>query len=152
MNLAVYVGLLHSAEGTLASSLRAVAEGHAAEVDVFHLCHQLAGQCDQHDKVLAPVAERYGEQRQAEPERLRAEGLAEVRSGPLGLLRDLHDLYTLAAFVDISWTMVGQAARGERDHELLGVVSACEQETRTQMAWLRTRLKQAAPQALLVAE
>lgn len=152
MNLAVYVGLLHAAEKTLASSFREVAEGHAAEADVYHLCHQLAGQCDQHVKSLAPVAERYGEQKQAEPQRLHAEGLAEVRSGPLGLLRDLHDLYALAAFVDISWTMVGQAAQGARDHELLDVVSECQQETRTQMSWLRTRLKQAAPQALLVAE
>jgi hypothetical protein len=151
VNLAVYVGLLHAAEETLASSLREVGEGHAAEADVYHLCHQLAGQCDQHVEALAPVVDRYGEQKQAEPERLHAEGLAEVRSGPLGLLRDLHDLYTLASFVDICWTMVGQSAQGARDHELLDVVSRCEQETTTQMSWLRTRIKQAAPQALLVA-
>lgn len=152
MNLTVYVGLLHTAEETLASSFREVGAGHAAEADVYHLCNQLAGQCDQHVEALAPVVERYGEQKQAEPERLHAEGVAQVRSGPLGLLRDLHDLYMLAGFVDISWTMVGQAAQGAADHELLDVVSRCEQETTTQMSWLRTRMKQAAPQALLVAE
>jgi hypothetical protein len=152
MNLAVYLGLLHAAEETLASSFRAIAEGHAAEADVYHLCHQLAEQCDQHVQALSPVVERYGEQKQSEPERLHADGVAGVRSGPLGLLRDLHDLYMLAAFVDISWTLVGQAAHGARDHELLDVVARCEQETTTQMSWLRTRSKQAAPQALLIAD
>jgi hypothetical protein len=49
------------------------------------------------------------------------------------------------------WTMVGQAARGLRDSELLQVVSRCEGETATQLKWLRTRMKQAAPQALITA-
>jgi hypothetical protein len=37
-----------------------------------------------------------------------------------------------------------------RDEALLDVVESCEQETATQMRWLRTRMKQAAPQALVV--
>jgi hypothetical protein len=53
--------------------------------------------------------------------------------------------------VDITWTMVGQAARGLHDSELLQVVSGCEGETATQLKWLRTRMKQAAPQALIAA-
>jgi hypothetical protein len=151
MNIAVYLGLLHAAEATLATSFRNVAEGHAAETDVHHLCNQLAGQCDQHVEALRLAVGRYGEDKQSEPERLYAEGLSETRSGPVGLLRDLHDLYVLASFVDISWTMVGQAAQGAADRELLGIVSQCEHQTTTQMSWLRTRMKQAAPQALLVA-
>ena len=46
---------------------------------------------------------------------------------------------------------IGQAAQGLRDLDLLEVVSSCEEETATQMRWLRTRMKQAAPQALVVA-
>lgn len=57
----------------------------------------------------------------------------------------------MAAQSDIAWTLVGQAARGLRHDGLLEVVSACEGETATQMQWLRTRMKQAAPQALVVA-
>jgi hypothetical protein len=49
------------------------------------------------------------------------------------------------------WTLVGQAARGARDADLLGVVTGCEEETAIQLKWLRTRLKHAAPQALVVA-
>ena len=43
------------------------------------------------------------------------------------------------------------AARGLRDRELLEVVSGCESETAAQLAWLKTRLKSTAPQALIVA-
>ncbi len=38
-----------------------------------------------------------------------------------------------------------------RDRELLDVVARCEGETAIQLKWLRTRMKQAAPQALVVA-
>jgi hypothetical protein len=41
----------------------------------------------------------------------------------VGLLRDLQDLYLLASFVDITWTMVKQAAAALRDQELLGLVA-----------------------------
>jgi hypothetical protein len=148
-NLAVYLGLLHTAEDTLADSFIQVSEGHQADADVYHICRQLAGQCGQHVEALEPIVSRYGERRQSEPERLHAEGLSETRAGPVGLLRDLQDLYLLASLVDITWTMIGQAAR---DADLLDVATACQQQTSTQIAWLRTRMKQAAPQALLVAE
>jgi len=74
-----------------------------------------------------------------------------VRSGGLGFLRDLHELYALCSFLDITWTMVGQAARGLADAELLQVVGQCESQTSLQLRWLATRMKVAAPQALIVA-
>jgi hypothetical protein len=74
-----------------------------------------------------------------------------MRSGGLGLLRDLHDLYLMACECDMAWTLVGQAAQGLRDRDLFEVVQACEGETAIQLKWLRTRMKQAAPQALVVA-
>jgi hypothetical protein len=33
-------------------------------------------------------------------------------------LRDLHDLYLMAAECEISWTVIGQAAQGVRDNDL----------------------------------
>jgi hypothetical protein len=152
MNLKIYLGLLHKAEETLAESYRQVAAGHGAEPDVHFLCLTLARQCDEHQRLLQPVVERYGEDTPGnEPERLHAQGLAETRNGPVGLLRDLQDLYLLANFVDITWTMVKQAAAALRDEELLGVVTQCDSQTSTQLKWLQTRMKQAAPQALVAA-
>ena len=153
MNLNIYLGLLHKGEQTLADSFRQVAEGHGAEPDVHFLCRTLAKQCDHHEELLAPLAERYGEDgSDDEPERLHADGLSETRSGPVGLLRDLQDLYLLATLVDATWTVVEQAGSALRDKELLSAVEKCQAETQQQISWLKTRMKQAAPQALLVAE
>jgi hypothetical protein len=53
---------------------------------------------------------------------------------------------------DLSWTLVGQSAQAVRDNDLLDTVSACEGDTAGQLKWLKTRMKQAAPQVLVVAE
>jgi hypothetical protein len=148
--LAHYIALLHRSQCELARAFREVGGAHADEPDVFHLAERLAAQCERHAEALRPFAERYGEQAPDEPERLHSEIFAGPREGPLGLLRDLHDLYVMAAEVDIAWTLVAQAAQGVRDLKLLETVEGCESETATQMAWLRTRMKQAAPQTLVV--
>ena len=151
MHLANYLAYLCKAELHLAEAFRGVGEGHAEEVDVYHTCNTLAGQCEAHAEKLVPFVERYGEAAPTEPDRLYHELFAGTRAGGLGLLRDLQDLYLMANACDISWTVIGQAARGARDEDLLGVVDSCEGQTATQIRWLKTRMKQSAPQALLVA-
>jgi hypothetical protein len=150
-HIAHYLGLLHKAQANLAAAFREVADGHPEEVDVMHTCNRLAQECDRHAEQLAPFVERYGEDPPEEPDRLHSEIFKGSRSGGLGLLRDLQDLYLMAAECDISWTLVGQAAQGLRDDDLLEVVQSNEQGTALQLKWLRTRMKQAAPQALVVA-
>jgi hypothetical protein len=150
MNLSHYLGLLHTAQTNLAAAFREVGAAHTDEPDVHTICERLAMQCDRHAAELEPFARRYGEEADDEPDRLHSEIFKGSREGGLGLLRDLHDLYLMAAECDISWTLVGQAAKGARDEELDEVVGRCEGETAIQMKWLRTRMKQAAPQALVV--
>ena len=152
MHLATYLGLVDQGEATLADSFRQVAGGHAREADVVHLCERFAVQCDSHREQLGDAVARYGEDRPNEPERLHAQGLDGTRTGGVGLLRDLHDLYLLVSYLDISWTVVGQAAKAVRDEDLQGVVAWCEKETAAQLKWLTTRMKEAAPQALVVAD
>jgi hypothetical protein len=151
MHLAHYLGLVHRSELMLAKSFREVASAHGDEPDVKFLCEKLAKQCDGHAAKLAPFAARYGESAPEEPERLHNDLFGGTRSGEIGLLRDLHDLYLMANEVDISWTLIGQAAQGARDTALFETVRSCDGETTRQIQWLRTRMKQAAPQALLVA-
>lgn len=150
-HVAHYLGLLHRAQCDLASAFREVAAGHRQEVDVFHTCQTLGDECDRHAEDLKPFVDRYGEDAPDEPDRLHSEIFQGARSGGLGLLRDLQDLYLMAAECDITWTLVGQAAQGLRDDDLLDVVTTNEKETAVQLKWLRTRMKQAAPQALVVA-
>jgi hypothetical protein len=150
-HIAHYLGLLHKAQADLAAAFDEIGEAHREEADVFHTCAKLGRECERHASDLQPFVERYGEEAPDEPDRLHAVIFEGSREGGLGLLRDLQDLYLMAAQCDITWTLVGQAAKGLRDDELLAVVSADEQETAIQLKWLRTRMKQAAPQALVVA-
>jgi len=152
MLLAHYLGLLHEAERELAEAFREVAEHHGDEPDILSTCRLLAGQCENHAERLRPFADRYGEKEDKEPERLHSELFRGSRNGALGMLRDLHDLYLMARESDLCWTLVGQAAQGARDKELLETVRTCEGETARQLKWLMTRMKQAAPQVLLVAD
>ncbi|MGN6743192.1 MAG: hypothetical protein ACTHJL_07825 [Amnibacterium sp.] len=151
MKLPIYLGMLQQAERELASSFRTVADGHGDEPDVRSICSVLARQCDEHVAALQPLVDRYGTQPDDEPERLHAVALPEPRTGPVGLLRDLQDVHLLASFVDMTWTLVGQAAAALRDEDLQQRIARHEAETQVQVAWLTTRMKQAAPQALVVA-
>jgi hypothetical protein len=151
MQLAHYLVLLEQAQQRLADAFRTVGEGHRDEADVFHLCRQLAEQCDWHAEQLAPLRQRYARGGGPEPGELHSDLFHGPREGPIGLLRDLQDLYLMASECGIVWTVVGQAARGARDEDLLQVVTACEAETEQQRTWVQSRMKVAAPQALVVA-
>jgi len=151
-HLTTYIGLADHSEKTLADSFRAVADGHAHVADVFHTCTMLAQWSDTNREALAPIIERYGEADDVdEPERLHAAGLAETRKGEVGLLRDLQDLHVLATLVQTTWTVVAQGAQGLRDRDLLEVAQHANSQTSRQLTWLNTRMKSAAPQALIVA-
>lgn len=150
-HLTTYIGLADHSEKTLADSFRAVADGHAHVADVFHTCRMLAEWSEANRAALAPIIERYGEADVEEPERLHAAGLARTREGEIGLLRDLQDLHVLASLVQTTWTVVGQGAQGLRDKDLLQVADEANGQTARQLTWLNTRMKSAAPQALIVA-
>jgi hypothetical protein len=151
-HLSTYVALADHSEQILAESLRTLAEGRPDVHDVFHMCQTLAKMSDAHRDNLRPAVQRYGEDQDVdEPERLRATGVAEVRGGEVGLLRDLQDIHLLATLVRSTWMVVSQGAQGLRDRELLKIAQDSMVETGRQLTWLETRMKAAAPQALIVA-
>jgi hypothetical protein len=151
-HLTTYIGLADHSEQVLAESFRSVGDGHAEAADVFHTCRTLARMSEQHRERLAPIIERYGEADDVEePERLHADGLGRPRKGEIGLLRDLQDLHVLASLVQTTWTVIAQGAQGLRDRELLEVAHSSNAETARQLTWLNTRMKTAAPQALIIA-
>lgn len=161
MKVGSLLARLHELEVELADDYRALGERHAADHDVYHQCHTFAGQCERHARVLAPHAARYGEEVDDDVgpdlwsgllERARHKGSELLGRSPqagLLLLRDLRVLFLAAEEASITWVMAGQAAQAARDAELLQTVTQCHTETELQVKWLTTRIKVAAPQALV---
>src|SRR3954470_21455533 len=103
MHVGNYLGLVHTGEQQLAEAFATVAEHHQDEPDVKELCQALGKWSQAHVRNLTPFIERYGEERAAEPENLKADLFQGPRSGGLGLLRDLHDLWLMANESEICW-------------------------------------------------
>lgn len=151
MHVGNYLRLVHAAEQELAGALTTVAHQHQEEPDVKESATLLADWSQEHISALAPLLERYDAQRSAEPERLTQALFQGPRTGSLALLRDLHDLFLLASSVQISWLVLSQAALALRDRQLEELCRRCSTENTRQLQYVRTRLAQAAPQALVVA-
>jgi ferritin-like metal-binding protein YciE len=151
MHIGNYLALIHSSEQQLAKAFDTIAAHHGDEPDILQTCQLLACWSRQHLELLEPIVDGYSEDKSDEPERLSKTLFDEPRSGSLALLRDLHDLWLLAQEVQLCWTVLIQAAQALRDGELLATCQQCSQDTKRQISWLMTRIKQAAPQALVVA-
>ena len=151
MHLATYVHLLEQGSTTLAESYAVVAEGHADEPEIVAQAGRFERQCRSQAERLGPVRDRYGDH-PASPDRLHKPGIEQPRTGGLGMVRDLHELADIASHLKIAWTIVGQAAQGNRDPELRDLAESSEEEVSGQLAWLTTQVKTASAQALLVAD
>jgi hypothetical protein len=149
-----------ASERQLAKELIAVAGRHRTDHDVHHVCRRLAAMSDAHVMALARFGERYGASLDAESasgdpsvlSTVREKGAELLGRRPepsLLLLRDLRTLHLMATEASINWVMLAQGAQAARDSKLLEVVSECHAETLRQLRWTTTRVKEAAPQALL---
>jgi len=151
MHLGNYLGLLESSEKQLADAFEHVSKKHRDEPDIEQMCAKLSAWSREHRDQVRPFVEMYSEDKSKEPKDLRRALFSEQRSGSLALLRDLHDLWLLTQEVQLCWTVIHQAALGLRDEDLKATHAYCNARTRRQAEWLLGRIKQAAPQALLVA-
>jgi len=146
-----YLGLAHGSEERLVDAMMQVAEHHRDEPDIYETCQLLASWSGKHLEHLGPLVQKYGEQKDPEPDNMEKALFHGPRQGSLALLRDLHDLWLLSQQVQLCWTVLEQAAQALRDEELERVCQECSKQTRRQTAFFLTRIKQAAPQALVVA-
>jgi hypothetical protein len=151
MHIGNYLGLVYHSEQQLADALNTIANHHSDEPDILQTCQMLASWSADHVEVIKSLCDRYSQEKSDEPERLSQTLFTEPRSGSLALLRDLHDLWLMANEVDLCWIVLDQAAKALRDQELEATCRHCSQETKRQLAWLLTRIEQAAPQTLVVA-
>jgi hypothetical protein len=132
---------LHELETELAAELRAAAERHRGEHDVYHQCQTFALAADKRVQRLDPLERRYDGS---------SEWTTAVGEGSDDLLRELRTLYLRAQEVAITWTMASQAAKALRDRDLLTLATECQSEPEAQAQWFTTRIKVAAPQAIVL--
>ena len=150
---------LHRSENDLAGQLLVVSDRHKADHEVFHMARDLARWSQDHVREVAAIGGKYGLELDPEPEgdptllRKLRQGMADRlgrRSAPaLLLLRDLRGVYMDASAVSVDWELIGQAAQGVRDRELLEVVGRCHPETMRQAKWANAQIKEKATQILV---
>jgi anaerobic selenocysteine-containing dehydrogenase len=148
--LSLYLGLLHRSEEALAEAFENVADHHKEAPDIYGTCTTMAQWSRQHVARLQPILEQYHEGSNTEAERLHRALFEGPRSGGIGLLRDLHDLWLAATEVHLCYEALAQAAKALHDEALGEACAINGRENDRQLAWLRTRIDQAAPQALVV--
>jgi hypothetical protein len=153
---------LYLAEEELADEYVKVGERLAAEHGVWYACKSFAEQCHMHADSIRPFAyeheqqlppvdeETVGETTTATLRHKLAEALGQRPESGLLLLRSLRQLYLQAHEVSFHWIIAGQLAQATRNKELLALADALHRETLTQIKWLKTQVKEASPQALVV--
>ncbi|MBF9142858.1 molybdopterin oxidoreductase [Hymenobacter properus] len=151
MHLGNYLGILENSEKQLCDAFEQVARHHKDEPDIEQMCHKLSAWSREHRGRVMGFVAKYSEDRSSEPKNLKRDLFDQPRKGSLALLRDLHDLWLLTQEVQLCWTVIKQAALALRDEELKATYEFCCARTKRQGDWLLGRIKQAAPQTLIVA-
>ncbi|ALW86904.1 molybdopterin oxidoreductase [Hymenobacter sedentarius] len=150
MHLSNYLGLLESSEKQLTDAFEKVSQKHKDEPDIEQMCQKLSAWSREHRGRVMGFVKKYSEEKDSEPKTLKRDLFAEKRSGSLALVRDLHDLWLLTQEVQLCWIVIKQAALALRDEELKAAYEYCNARTKRQTDWLLGRIKQAAPQTLIV--
>ncbi|WP_223247205.1 molybdopterin-dependent oxidoreductase [Sulfuriferula sp. AH1] len=149
-HIADYIGLLQESEQRLVKGLNQLAHTHAEEPDIGTLSRLFASWSQNAVQALQPFTEQYGERQAGEPERLDAALLIPRKPGGFNLLRHLHDLWLMVNESLISIDVLEQASKALRDQELEAAIGHIRQQNQRQAVWLWTRIRQAAPQTLVV--
>jgi hypothetical protein len=159
MKLGLALKQVQDAEEELASELLKVADRHAVDHEIHHTAHRLALGCAALTERLRPFGDRY--ETEIEPADADSPGLLERmrqrssellgRTPPSGmlLLRDLRELWLAAQAAEISWVVLAQGAQAARDPELLALATEGHDEAEVRGKWIRTHIKESAPQVLV---
>lgn len=151
MHVGLYLKMVKNSEENLREAFRTIADHHQEEPDMEEVCTLLSSWSQAKAASADRFIHKYGERCDGEPQRLYNNLFQGPRGGGLALLRDLHDLWLMATEAQIAWTLLGQAAQALRDKDFIQTCEHNNEQTHRQIAWLKTRSKQAAPQTLIAA-
>ena len=149
MRVSNYLEYIQRCEEELAKAFKTVAKHHVLEPDVHAMCNLLASWSLDHVENLSTLILRYGDEEEKEPDRLDYSILT-MRTGSLGLLRDLHDLWVMASEVKLCWIILLQCAKALRDTKLNLACLQYSEQTKRQTEWLMSKIKLSSSQVLTV--
>lgn len=148
--IAVYIGILQESERRLVKEFNQLAQTHENEPDIGTLSRLFASWSENAAQALQPFFERYDKSLIGELQHLDDAPLLPRKQGSFHLLRHLHDLWLMVNESLISIDVLDQAAKALRNSQLEETLSHIRQQNQRQSVWLRTRIRQAAPQTLIV--
>ncbi len=148
--IADYIGLLLANETLMIRGWETLCTSHPGTPDIGPQSALFTTWSRENAAVVRSHVARYDERHEGEPEALeRALSIGRSQNG-FGLLRDLHDLWLMVNESTISVEVLIQGARALGDRDLERDLRSVEARNARQRTWLRTRIRQAAPQTLAV--
>ena len=145
-----YLGLLQRSERRLRKALDQVRATHPNEPDIVAMCTLFREWWQAADQQLKPFIEKYSGGLAGDPEKFDEGAVVQREQGGFDLLCDLHELCLLVNDSLISLTVIKQAAQVLQDQELEQAIQQIRRQHQRQQSWLMTRLRDTAPQTLVV--
>jgi len=136
LQVSVYVGFVEQSEQILADAWGVLGEKHEPAPEVARHAERFARWADEHRQALRDFEAHYGRTAVTEPEEVRSALFHGVRSGGMGLLRDLNDMGLLVSQAATGWHMLRNASRALGDESLGEVAAVCERECQEQLRWV----------------
>jgi len=148
--LARYLGVVRAGEEQLAGALTLLAERHDGDPDVASMLKKFTRWSLTHAEGLERMVMRFGEEKSETARRLRDSLYDGAREGGAGLVQDLHDLTVQIDYVRMGYQILEQAAKEMRDEPFKTIAVEQGEAVERMSKWAKTKLKQAAPQAIVV--
>ncbi|MGI4828355.1 MAG: molybdopterin oxidoreductase family protein [Janthinobacterium lividum] len=149
-HVGVYLALMQRDSQALAQAYEMVAKRHLDHTEVKMRCEQFAARNRLVPETMQMLTEHYGVGEESSSVTLQSALFAGLRLGPIGLLKDLHDLHTFVAHVGIDAFALKQAGSALKDRALFEIAERRMQELEIEEGWLNRELRALAPQALVV--
>jgi hypothetical protein len=143
------LGLLQNSERQLGGAFLEMAKRYGDDYEFARGCELFAGWSETHIEKLDELVAEFGTIPAEEPAAIR-KVLFQARQ-PVGVawLWDIQDLLTLAHQTCTAWMSLEQAAKCWKNAQLNASVLCCSADLDREISWLKTQLKNAAPQAIL---
>jgi hypothetical protein len=150
MQIGTYVGLTIESEAVLQSAYLNAATRHKRDAGIRDGSRRAVRFTELRMNAANDLGKRFGATSSRDPKLVRNALFHGLRPGGLGLLRDLHDLALLANQSLLYWTGLSQGCKALHDEHAVKICRQSIDALQLEIDWLKTELKNAAPQVLTI--